>query len=801
MLAGVVSDDIFADVDTLIGGAGDDFLFAGYGDHIDGGSYDSFGNRLFISFQGAKSGVVADFRPLQNGESITIGGGTISNIQNIGFLEGSEYDDFIASIDTYYPSGADIFGRGGNDTIIADYYSGWGGAIWGGDGDDTIDATGAQYGARIYGEAGNDVIRMNYGTADGGDGDDTIYGGSAFGGAGNDRLIDVMSGDGGDGDDIITLNYSYYGNGIANGGRGDDLIRATDYGSVLVGGEGADELFGGADADLIYTGDRNEDGSALADVGVEKDIVSAGAGADRICAGVGDDVDGGDGADTLYYSFGGATTGVDISTHQFLGATAQVIGGGTIISIEILAELRASSFDDRIVATTQDVRLSIYGGAGNDVVTSSGSSITFRGEEGDDRLISGEAADIFIGGFGTDTIDYSLYTSGVSVTLGVSGAVGTGGGGDSLISVENVVGSAFSDDIQGNELANMLEGGAGNDILNGGAGDDRLVPGTGHNMVDGGDGFDTLVLTGGVASYSYLVSGASTFIIGEEGASRIVNVDHVVFANGALGSADLAGSLSAFDGLRYIAGYGDLIAAFASDANGATAHYASSGFAEGRDAKEFDPLDYIAGYDDLIAAFGTDTQAATRHYIDGGFVEGRSDDLFDGLTYIASYGDLIEAFGTDADAGARHFIQGGRSEGRSDDLFDGLQYVASYGDLIAAIGTDVEAAVEHFIKNGYGEGRMADDFDGLRYIASNPDLIVALGDDDDAAARHYILAGRSEGRDVDGFDALAYAAANADLAAAFGTDILTLTTHYIDVGYFEGRSLTAMSSADMFMAA
>ena len=414
--------------------------------------------------------------------------------------------------------------------------------------------------------------------------------------------------------------------------------------------------------------------------------------------------------------------------------------------------------------------------------------------EGDEILAFKVAASGQIFSSGSDNII-------VKVTIADNDRVGTVGN-DVMNGDEGhnlFVGLAGNDVLNGFGGDDWLQGGLGHDRLNGGFGNDRLDPGAGNNIVDGGAGSDMLVLAGVKASYSYLLSGGWTFVVGEEGASRTVNVEQVAFANGVLGSADLAGSLSAFDGLRYIAGYGDLIAAFGSDADSATAHYVASGFAEGRDAKEFDALDYIAGYDDLIAAFGTDTQAATSHYIDGGFVEGRSDALFDGLQYIASYADLIEAFGTDADAGARHFIQDGRDEGRSDDLFDGLQYVASHGDLIGAIGTDVEAAAEHFIKNGYGEGRMADDFDGLRYIASNADLIVALGDDDDAAARHYILAGQQEGRDVDGFDALAYAAANPDLAAAFGTDVDALTEHYIDTGYFEHRVVAP--GADMFMAA
>jgi hypothetical protein len=73
-------------------------------------------------------------------------------------------------------------------------------------------------------------------------------------------------------------------------------------------------------------------------------------------------------------------------------------------------------------------------------------------------------------------------------------------------------------------------------------------------------------------------------------------------------------------------------------------HYVQSGRFEGRQAS-FDGLEYIASYGDLINAFGAHAATGATHYIGPGHIEGRHI-TFDGLQYIASYGDLINALHT-----------------------------------------------------------------------------------------------------------------------------------------------------------
>ncbi|HEY0411959.1 MAG TPA: calcium-binding protein, partial [Allosphingosinicella sp.] len=118
--------------------------------------------------------------------------------------------------------------------------------------------------------------------------------------------------------------------------------------------------------------------------------------------------------------------------------------------------------------------------------------------DGDDVLEGGLGDDILWGGGGTDTASYAGAGAEVFVDL-ASGSASGGAGSDTLHSIENVIGSAYDDQILGDAGANGLSGGdghdylrarAGNDILTGGSGDDYLGGGFGDDLVDGGGGWD-----------------------------------------------------------------------------------------------------------------------------------------------------------------------------------------------------------------------------------------------------------------------------------------------------------------------
>ena len=110
----------------------------------------------------------------------------------------------------------------------------------------------------------------------------------------------------------------------------------------------------------------------------------------------------------------------------------------------------------------------------------------------DDTFIGTSAVETFDGGIGNDTVDYS--GSGAKITIDLSNGTATGGdaAGDTLISIENLIGTDFYDTLTGNAAENTLTGGLGNDVLKGKTGDDTLYGGAGNDSLYGLLDNDTL---------------------------------------------------------------------------------------------------------------------------------------------------------------------------------------------------------------------------------------------------------------------------------------------------------------------
>ncbi len=138
------------------------------------------------------------------------------------------------------------------------------------------------------------------------------------------------------------------------------------------------------------------------------------------------------------------------------------------------------------------------------------------GDNGDNEFFATNNPDAFDGLGGIDTVNYSNSSFAVGANLGDSGANFGNAFGDTYLSIENLVGSAFNDILTGDTKNNKISGGngtdkingdggedvllgqQGSDTLNGGADSDELDGGSENDTINGGAGADTLI--GGIGS-------------------------------------------------------------------------------------------------------------------------------------------------------------------------------------------------------------------------------------------------------------------------------------------------------------
>lgn len=234
------------------------------------------------------------------------------------------------------------------------------------------------------------------------------------------------------------------GNASITGGNGND---------TLEGGDGADTLRGGAGNDVLHNRSLGlGDGQA--------DLLYGEAGNDYLnLYGYGDVGDGGDGNDTLLGSTGNETMtgGLGSDWASYERSTASV----TVDLTRTVAQNTGGGGTDLLNGIEN-----LTGGTGNDTLIGNGSDNILEGNLGNDRLD---------GAGGLDTAAYTLAGIvshvGVTVDLRIAGAQNTvSAGTDTLISIENLIGSGYADRLTGNSGANVIEGGLGNDTLDGQAG-------------------------------------------------------------------------------------------------------------------------------------------------------------------------------------------------------------------------------------------------------------------------------------------------------------------------------------------
>jgi hypothetical protein len=146
------------------------------------------------------------------------------------------------------------------------------------------------------------------------------------------------------------------------------------------------------------------------------------------------------------------------------------------------------------------IGLGASGAAGSDQLSAGVLGSNLSGGAGNDTLRSGPGSDTLRGGPGRDTLTYDGATAGVTINLSTATPQNTGGAGidtldhagDSRPDFEDLVGSAFDDNLTGTSAANTIVGGAGVDTIFALAGNDnvRVDDGVGGDRADCGSGTD-----------------------------------------------------------------------------------------------------------------------------------------------------------------------------------------------------------------------------------------------------------------------------------------------------------------------
>ena len=221
----------------------------------------------------------------------------------------------------------------------------------------------------------------------------------------------------------------------------------------------------------------------------------------------------------------------------------------------------------------------IAGLGGNDTLSGDNGDDTLDGGAGDDTLSGDSGDDILDGGAGNDTASYANASFSVRVNLNLTGAQNTGHlGNDTLVSIENVIGSSSGDNLTGLAAsASVLNGGDGSDLLTGGAGDDTFLGGAGSDRVNYSAASSGVTVDLSVSTAQNTGQGNDTFvsieeITGSAHADTLTGNNSANDISGGAGDDTLDGGAGA-DTL--IGGAGDDTVSYASAAAGVTVNLAT----------------------------------------------------------------------------------------------------------------------------------------------------------------------------------------------------------------------------------
>ncbi|KAF0280925.1 hypothetical protein BA897_09830 [Spiribacter roseus] len=397
---------------------------------------------------------------------------SIQNVEEISSIVGNSIDVDLSS----QTEGFTIRVLNGDDVIRGSH------------GNDLFDVKveenqGLTRGMKLEGAAGDDeftiLFQANFllndstpTTIDGGEGQDTLvfvdYNGTTKGSATANVLdLDDFDGSTYNGDADAFDNFSNLENvDLSDEDSVSYTMRGTAGTNILTGGGGDDLLEGRAGDDQLSGGGGD-------------DTLMGGAGADTL--------DGGAGVDTASYAMSPGAVTVDLTDN---GNNSGAHAEGDQLSR--IANLTGSGYGDTLTGNNRDNRIDggagdddINAGPGLDTINGGAGADQIQGRRGDDIINGGDGDDTITGNAGADTIDggagADTYTAGdgtaISVTLNTDTAATvtvTGGEDDSIVNIENVIGTD------------------GDDAITGSAGDDAIAGGAGADVIDGGKGSDTV---------------------------------------------------------------------------------------------------------------------------------------------------------------------------------------------------------------------------------------------------------------------------------------------------------------------
>ncbi|MDC0176389.1 hypothetical protein OAJ60_05590, partial [Planctomycetaceae bacterium] len=387
--------------DTLTGGSGQDTINGGSGeDLLRGGDGD---DRL----QG------------QGNSLDTLTGGPGDDTLD----GGSGYDQISETADVDFSATDSSLTGLGTDTLIDIQLV----QLFGGSGDNTIDASSFSGRAFLNGMGGDDTMA-------GGSGYDRM-----FGGAGRDLLV---------------------------GGDGDDVLRGQGGGDSLLGGAGNDKLNGGIGHDYLVGGDGDDQLTGESD----NDTLNGNAGTDRLLERA--DVD-------MTLTDSGLTGGM--GTDVLSNVEVAYLKGGNGNN-----RLDASAFTGDVTLIGVGGDDTLKGGAGNDMLNGRSGADSITGGDGDDTLKGLRDNDTLHGGAGNDWLDGGNQNDALSGWTGNDYLYGRNGN-DTLVGGEgadSLYGSVGNDILQGDDGKaatshtgddDRLDAGDGIDVIRGGGGSDVIM--------------------------------------------------------------------------------------------------------------------------------------------------------------------------------------------------------------------------------------------------------------------------------------------------------------------------------------